>query len=57
LVTIPAQTSHAGLSREARRESGIGEGLVRISMGIEHIEDVLADFEQALTSVAHVAVP
>jgi cystathionine beta-lyase/cystathionine gamma-synthase len=55
LVTIPAQTSHAGLSREARRESGIAEGLVRISMGIEHIDDLLADFEQALEGAVRVS--
>jgi cystathionine gamma-synthase/cystathionine gamma-lyase/cystathionine beta-lyase len=54
LVTIPAQTSHAGLSREARRQSGIGDGLVRVSAGIEHIEDLLADLEQALDSLARV---
>lgn len=49
LVTIPAKTSHAGLSRKARTESGIADGLVRISTGIEHIEDLRRDFEQALS--------
>lgn len=52
LVTIPARSSHAGLSREARHDCGIADGLVRISVGIEHIEDLLADVEQALESAA-----
>jgi cystathionine beta-lyase/cystathionine gamma-synthase len=50
LVTIPARTSHAGLSAEERRTSGIGEGLVRISVGIEHVDDLKEDFAQALAA-------
>ena len=48
LVTIPAQTSHAGLTAEERRSAGISDGLVRISAGIEHIDDLCCDFDQAL---------
>jgi cystathionine beta-lyase/cystathionine gamma-synthase len=48
LVTIPARSSHAGLSAEERRASGISDALVRISVGIEHIDDLCADFEQAI---------
>jgi cystathionine beta-lyase/cystathionine gamma-synthase len=50
LVTLPALTSHAGLSASERSASGISEGLLRISVGIEHSDDLLADFEQALQS-------
>ncbi len=50
LVTIPARSSHAGLSPEERRTSGIGDALVRISVGIEHIEDLNEDFAQALAA-------
>ncbi len=50
LVTIPATTSHAGLSPEARAAVGISDDLIRISVGIEHVADLLADFEQALAS-------
>jgi cystathionine beta-lyase/cystathionine gamma-synthase len=48
LVTLPARTSHAGLSPEERRASGIADSLVRISVGIEHIDDLLEDFARAL---------
>ncbi len=48
LVTRPATTSHAGMSPEERARAGIGDGLIRISVGIEAIEDLTADFGQAL---------
>ncbi len=48
LVSMPAQSSHAGLTPEARAQVGIGDGLVRFSVGIEGLEDLLADVRQAL---------
>ncbi len=48
LITRPALSSHAGLEAEERRSLGIGDGLVRLSVGIEATEDLLEDFEQAL---------
>ncbi len=48
LVSHPASMSHAGLSREDRLLFGIGDGLIRMSVGIENIEDILNDLEQAL---------
>jgi cystathionine beta-lyase/cystathionine gamma-synthase len=48
LLTRPATTSHAGLSRADRERLGIGEGLLRLSVGIESTEDLLEDFRQAL---------
>jgi len=48
LVTRPATTSHAGLEPGARRALGISEGLLRLSVGIEATEDLLADLAQAL---------
>ena len=48
LVTLPAQTSHAGMSAEERDRVGVTDDLVRISCGIEGTEDLLADFAQAL---------
>lgn len=48
LVTLPARSSHRGMSPEARREGGVGEGLVRFAAGIEATEDIIADLEQAL---------
>ena len=48
LVTRPAATSHHGLSPEQRRRAGIADGLIRLSVGIEHVDDLRADLEQAL---------
>lgn len=47
-VTHPASTTHAKLTEEERMATGITPGLVRISVGLEHITDILADIEQAL---------
>ena len=48
LLTRPATTSHAGLSREERLRLGINDGLLRLSVGIEATEDLLEDFAHAL---------
>ena len=48
LVTLPAATSHSGLSVRERQEMGISEGLVRVSVGLEATEDLIADLLQAL---------
>lgn len=48
LVVSPAKSSHAGLSAEDRRAAGIADGLVRVSVGIEGIDDLVADLRQAL---------
>jgi cystathionine beta-lyase/cystathionine gamma-synthase len=50
LVSQPRYTSHAALSPEQREAQGIPDGFVRISVGIENAEDLVADFEQALAS-------
>jgi cystathionine beta-lyase len=49
LVCLPSKTSHRFLSPEERQRIGISPGLVRVSVGIEDIEDLLADFDQALS--------
>ncbi len=48
LVTRPAMSSHRGMPPEARRLAGIVDGLVRLSVGIEDIDDLLVDLDQAL---------
>ncbi len=48
LLTRPAMTSHSGLSAAERERIGIGDGLIRVSVGIEHTDDLIADFAQAL---------
>ena len=48
LVCHPASTTHSGVPVEVRREVGVSEGLVRLSIGLEHEEDLIADLENAL---------
>jgi cystathionine gamma-synthase len=48
LVTRPAMSSHRGMPAEARQRAGISDGLIRLSVGVEDIEDLLADLQQAL---------
>ena len=50
-VLSPTQTSHALMSPEVRAEQGIKDGLIRFSVGIEEVEDLIADIEQAIASV------
>jgi O-succinylhomoserine sulfhydrylase len=51
LVTHPATTTHQRLTPQARAELGITDGLVRLSAGIEHIDDIAADLTAALEKV------
>lgn len=48
IVTHPASTTHSKLSEEERKKVGITDGLIRISIGLEHPEDIILDIEQAL---------
>ena len=48
IVTHPASTTHSKLSPEERAKSGISDGMVRISVGLEHPEDIIKDLGQAL---------
>lgn len=48
LATRPAMTSHRGMPPAARARAGIADGLVRLSVGVEDLADLLADLEQAL---------
>ncbi len=48
LVAHPATMTHAAMSAEARAAAGIGDGLLRLSVGIEHVDDLLADLADAL---------
>jgi cystathionine beta-lyase/cystathionine gamma-synthase len=51
LASHSATTTHAALTDEERAEAGIGQGLIRLSVGIEDKEDLIADLEQALKAV------
>ncbi len=48
IITNPATTTHSKMSPEERAETGITDALVRVSVGLEHIDDLLADIEQAI---------
>jgi methionine-gamma-lyase len=52
LTCHPKSTTHSGMSAQELEESGVTDGLVRISVGVEDWRDLLADFEQALATVA-----
>ena len=49
LVCHPASMTHASIPVEVRRKVGIADGLIRLSIGIENIDDLLADLDQAIT--------
>ena len=53
-VAHPATMTHAAMSPDARAQAGIGEGLLRLSVGIEHEDDLVADITAALER-AHAA--
>ena len=49
LIQHPASMTHSKLSKEARQSAGITDGLVRLSIGIENVEDIIADLDHALS--------
>jgi len=49
IVTHPASTTHSKLSEEDRLETGISDGLVRVSVGLENVDDIIRDLNQALS--------
>jgi O-acetylhomoserine (thiol)-lyase len=51
LVLHPSSTSHSQLSEEDQKASGLTPDLIRLSIGIEHIDDIIADLEQAFSKV------
>ena len=51
LMTHPASTTHSGVSEEQRLLMGVGEGMLRLNVGLEDPEDLIADLDQALGSV------
>lgn len=48
LATLPAKSSHRGMTPEVRRQAGIKDSLIRLAAGIEAVEDLIADLEQAI---------
>ena len=50
LAIHPASTTHSQLTPEEQAKTGVTDGYVRLSVGIEHIDDILADIDQALAA-------
>ncbi len=51
LIEVPALMTHASIPKEVREQIGIGDSLIRLSVGIEDLDDLLQDLEQALSTV------
>lgn len=57
LVTHPRTTTHAGLLPDELAEAGIGDGTIRMSVGLEHVDDLIADLRQALDAASGASGP
>lgn len=55
LIQHPASMTHSTYTPEERAEHGISDGLIRLSVGLEEVEDILADLEQSLPNIVQVA--
>lgn len=51
LIQHPASMTHSKISKEGKQKAGITDGLIRLSVGIENVEDIIADLDQALAKV------
>ena len=51
LAIHPASTTHSQLSEEEMLSTGVNQGFIRLSIGLEHIDDIIADLEQAFKAV------
>ena len=51
LLSHPASMTHYGVAKEQRARYGITDGLIRMNVGIENVEDIVTDLEQALAEV------
>jgi O-succinylhomoserine sulfhydrylase len=52
IITHPATTSHGRLSQDQRDAAGISHGLIRLAVGLEHVEDIKADLLRGLEGVS-----
>ena len=57
LTLYPAVASHRGLTRDERHAVGIGDGLVRLSVGIEEPADLIEDLERGLRAASAAVIP
>jgi O-succinylhomoserine sulfhydrylase len=52
IISHSATTSHGRLSEEQRQAAGIGQGLVRLAVGLDHVDDIKADLSRGLSLIA-----
>jgi O-succinylhomoserine sulfhydrylase len=50
-ITHPASTSHGRLTEVQRQAAGIGQGLIRVAVGLEHLDDLIADLQRGLDTL------
>ncbi len=55
-ITHPASTTHARITQEARDHAGISDSLIRVSVGLEHVDDIIDDLRSGLAQLAGVSV-
>ena len=55
IICHPATTSHGRLTEAQRQAAGIGQGLVRLAVGLEHVDDITDDLQRGLTTLTHTA--
>lgn len=53
ILSYPAQMSHAAMPKEEREKRGITDGLLRYSVGLEHVDDLIADIERGLAAISN----
>ena len=51
LIVHPASTTHRQLTSDQREAAGVGDSIVRLSIGIEHADDIIADLDGALKNI------
>jgi cystathionine beta-lyase/cystathionine gamma-synthase len=51
LISVPSRMTHASVPEERKRAMGLTDGLVRLSVGVEDVDDLVADLDQALAAV------
>ena len=51
LIEVPAGMTHHGVPESVREEMGITDGLIRLSVGLEDVKDIIADFDQAFSAL------
>jgi O-acetylhomoserine (thiol)-lyase len=57
LACHPASTTHRQMSAEEQKKAGVTPEMIRVSVGIEHSDDIIADLDQALSATAHIMAP